>query len=458
MPHFHTHNPYTLEQISIYKKDDIAALKTKVSHANTAYEKWHRVNITKRIELLRKALNYFAINRDEVAGDITAEMGKPLNQSYNELKSFFERAEYLLTTAEDALEVQFLPELNDMYRRIEHVPLGTILIISAWNYPLLISINGVLSALLAGNSVLLKHAESTLAIGQHFAKAFGQISGYENLLEHVIADHNLIDDVIENENIHHVIFTGSAKAGHQVYAHTAKRFIECHLELGGKDGAYVAADTDPVSAAEALVDGAMYNAGQSCCGIERVYVHEENYESFIKKCRELIEDYRLGDPMEENCDMGPLGLSKSADLMERQLADALSKRARILCGGQRKIINKGIFFEPTLVVDVNHGMLLMQEENFGPILAVMKVQSDDEAIDLINDSQYGLTAAIFTNDIELTEKFASKVNTGTVFSNRCDYLDPALPWTGVKNSGKGSALSQYGFLGVTRCKTMNFRQ
>jgi acyl-CoA reductase-like NAD-dependent aldehyde dehydrogenase len=315
----------------------------------------------------------------------------------------------------------------------------------------LITINGVMASLLAGNTVLLKHATQTLSIGAHFAYAFG------DLVEHAVIDHSSAAELMEARAVDHVIFTGSVEAGRTVYQHAAKGLLDCQLELGGKDGAYVATDADVEKAAESLVDGAMYNAGQSCCGVERVYVHEEVYDAFVNHCARVIDAYRLGDPMVEATTLGPLAQASNAELMSQQIEDAVSKGAHIMRGGHSRQMGKGTFFEPTLLTEVTHDMEVMMVENFGPILPVMKVAEDSEAIQCINDSSYGLTSIIFTASHDRAQRFSESVNTGTVFMNRCDYLDPALPWTGVKDSGVGSALSKYGLLGVTRRKAKHFR-
>ncbi len=453
-----TRNPFNGEVIATYECDDLAGINAKVRTVNERFDAWRCVSVGERSRLLLEALTYFDDKRDVIAREITEQMGKPLRQSKNEVNTFFERAHYLLATAEETLAADVLPEKDGLCRRIEHVPLGTVMILAVWNYPLLIAVNGVLAALLAGNTVVLKHASSTLSIGDHFERAFGRINGHEGLLRHVVTDHDTLAEALQTSNIHHVVFTGSVQGGQAVYQSTAQRFIECHLELGGKDGAYVDADTDPVKAAEVLVDGAMYNAGQSCCGIERVYAHEKIYESFMAKCRELSDAYRMGNPMDDDTDLGPLIHAKAAEKMEAQIEDACRKGAQVLCGGKKRRIDQGTFFEPTLLTDVTHDMDVMREENFGPIMPVMRVSGYDEAIGLINDSNYGLTSAIFTRDDGMAEQFSREANTGTVFRNRCDTLDPALPWTGVKDSGKGSGLSPFGFYGLTRRKAIHFRQ
>jgi len=454
---FTTTNPFTLEPIAQYDAETDAQVAAKAAAARSAFASWRRVPVGERVAMLREALRYFETHRETIANDISEQMGRPLHQAGGEVSGLFERAEHLLSIAEETLSPDELGERNGCDRRIVHEPLGVVFVISAWNYPLLITINGVLAALLAGNTVLLKHAAQTLSIGRHFAAAFGTIPGHPGLVQDIVVDHDVAGRLIREGDIDHVVFTGSVGGGRRVYEHAAARFIDCALELGGKDGAYVAADAGPKAAAEGLVDGAMFNAGQSCCGIERVYVHASLHDAFVSHCKTLVAAYVLGDPRDPATTMGPLAAAKSAGPMEAQIADAIAKGATLVCGGKTRTIGKGTYFQPTLLTGVTHDMLVMQEENFGPILPVMSVSSDDEALERINDSRYGLTCAIYTQGRTLAERFANGANTGTVFMNRCDYLDPALPWTGVNDSGKGSTLSTYGFFAMTRRKALNFR-
>jgi acyl-CoA reductase-like NAD-dependent aldehyde dehydrogenase len=419
--------------------------------------------VGQRVEYLRAGLQYFEANRLAIAKDVTAQMGKPIRQSENEMKGFFERAEYLLDIAEDVLSPEILPPKPGFIRRIEHAPLGVVLIIAPWNYPLLTAVNGVAAALLAGNAVLLKHSSLTPAVGEHFARAFGRLGPVDDVLQSVVAGHSDVDRAIRDLDIDHLVFTGSVEGGHAMQRAVAARhgagnhFIDAGLELGGKDAAYVAGDADVAAAADGLVDGAMYNAGQSCCGIERVYVHRKLFDDFVDRCRELSAAYVLGNPLEHGTSMGPLASAKSAEGMAAQVDEAKSRGARVLAGGRARLVGKGTFFEPTVLTGVDHGMAVMKEENFGPILPVMAVDGDDEALRLVNDSRYGLTSAIYTSDPGRAGRFAAGADTGTVFMNRCDYLDPALPWTGVRDSGRGTTLSKYGLISMTRRKAIHFR-
>ncbi|MHC4714573.1 MAG: aldehyde dehydrogenase family protein [Planctomycetota bacterium] len=450
-------NPFTLEAVGEYEYEDCGQVSGKIARANKAFDAWKRTPVAERVGLVRAALDYFEKNKSKVAEGITRQMGKPIVQAENEVGGLVERANHMCDIAGEVLATDALAEKENFERGIAHCPLGVILIIAPWNYPLLTAINGVATALVAGNTVILKHSSLTPAVGEHFQKAFGVMGEHKDVLQHVVVDHATAAKVIEEADIHHVVFTGSVRGGHEIQKSLSRRFLDANLELGGKDGAYVASDADVRFAAENLVDGAMYNAGQSCCGIERVYVNEAVYDEFVDIAKKTVDAYVLGDPFDRATTMGPLSSAKAARIMEEQVADAVKKGATVLSGGEVTLIGKGTFFEPTLLVDVNHDMEVMREENFGPVMPVMKVKSDEEAIDLVNDSEYGLTASIWTSDRERAHRFGAEVDAGTIYMNRCDYLDPALPWTGVKDSGKGSALSRYGFYALTRCKSLHFR-
>lgn len=464
-------NPFTLEPEGMYAIQDFIGIQTAVAAARRAASAWRAVDLAKRVEFVRAGLKYFETNREAISRDITSQMGKPIQQSANELNGFFERAEWLAASAATVLVPEILPPKPGFQRRIEHVPLGVVLIIAPWNYPLLTAVNGVATALLSGNAVLLKHSSLTPAIGRHFQNAFGKLGPVADVLQSLLADHEDLGKAIRECDIDHVIFTGSVEGGRIVQMNAASRiaanhaashapfnkFIDCSLELGGKDGAYVAADADLASAAAGLVDGAMYNAGQSCCGIERVYVHKKAYKEFVERCEALVAGYVLGNPKEQGTTLGPLASAKAAQGMLAQVEAAKAKGAKVAAGGGIRIIGKATFFEPTLITGADNAMDVVREENFGPILPILSVSDDEEAVRLVNDSPYGLTSAIYTSDMERADRFAAAADTGTVFMNRCDYLDPALPWTGVRDSGRGTTLSKYGFYSLTRRKAIHFR-
>ncbi len=457
MSSFQVVNPFTNRIDRSYSLHSFDQAQKCIDQSCQAQKPWAKSTLTQRINLVHDALEYFEAHRIEIAKDITLQMGRPIRQANNEIDGFFERANYLCNTAESALKPTILPDKPGFERRIEHAPLGTIFIIAAWNYPLLTAVNSIIPSLLAGNSVILKHSSQTPEIGLHFERAFGQLGECQHLLQSLFLDHTTTGQIIESCPINQVVFTGSVLGGQQILSHTAKKFIQPVLELGGKDAAYISDQANLRLAAEGLIDGATYNSGQSCCGIERAYVHEKVYERFLSLLTPLMHDYQLGDPLDEATTLGPLAQAKQASLLKEQIQQAKAQGAKVLAGGKEQQIEEAIFWEPTLMVDVNHQMPLMREENFGPILPIMKVNSLDEAITLINDSDYGLTAAIYTEGDHEAEQFAAEVDVGTVFRNRCDYLDPALPWGGAKQSGCGCSLSQFGFLSVTRRKAIHFQ-
>jgi acyl-CoA reductase-like NAD-dependent aldehyde dehydrogenase len=457
MSELRTENPFTLREIKKYKMhsfDECHGISNKLVESQ---QQWRDLDLLKRIRLVKDGLNYFETHRGKIALDLCEQMGRPLHHAQFEINGFFERANYLCDIAQETLSADIFTDKDGFEREIHHKPLGVIFVIAAWNYPLLISVNSIIPALISGNTVLLKHSSLTPEIGSHFEKAFTKLGDHNFLLKQVIVNHETTGQIIENSKIDHVIFTGSVNGGKSILNHTQHRFMLPTMELGGKDGAYVDKDVDLKQAAETIVDGAMFNSGQSCCGIERVYVHEDQYDQFIELAKNLISNYKLGDPQDETTSMGPLAQAKSSQIMTEQVQEAVSQGARLVCGGKVEKIQEAIFFQPTLIVDTDHSMSIMKEENFGPILPVMKVGDIHQAIDFINDSEYGLTSSIFTVNKQHADLFFEEAESGTVFMNRCDYLDPALAWAGVKNSGCGASLSKYGFHNVTRRKSKNFK-
>ena len=447
-------NPYDQ---SIYRElpfESQAALQEKIVAARTAFDRWRRVPLGERIVAVRRGLDYFRDHQEAIATDITRQMGKPLREARNEIGGFFERAEYMLAIAEQTLAPEVLPPRDGLHRRIEREPLGLVLDIAAWNYPLLIAVNVVVPALVAGNAVLLKHSAKTPLCGEYFQKAFDHLSG---LMTNLVLTHDQTLDLIRDPRIDHVVFTGSVNGGQHVHHAAADRFIDVGLELGGKDPAYVAEDADLAYSVPGVVEGALYNGGQSCCAIERVYVHRRIYDAFIEQALGALAHYAPGDPMDPATTLGPLADPKALAVLEGQVQDAVGRGARLLAGGKRPEGMPGNFYLPTLLADVDNDATVMQEESFGPLLPVQAVADDDEALAQMNASRYGLTASVWTRSRERAEWFAARLEAGTVYQNRCDYLDPGLPWTGVKDSGRGSSLSRYGYYALTRPKSINFR-
>jgi len=448
-------SPYNQELVAEVPWDSAADVEKKLDLARRAHIAWRALPLETRIAQVTAAMGYFRTESAKIAREISQQMGKPIVQARREVDTMLARAEHLLVIAKYALAPESLPAQSGTTLRIEHHPLGVVLDIAAWNYPLLVPVNVVVPAILAGNAVILKHSPLTPLCGERFERAFAALS-VPDVLQHVVVENERAQELIEDPRIDHVAFTGSVATGRKVLRAASGRAIGVGLELGGKDPAYVAADADVAFAAENVVDGACYNAGQSCCAVERVYVHESVYESFLERSRAALRQYRSGDPLDERTNLGPLARREGVDHLEKQVADAVLRGAKVLSGGRRGT-GKGWFFEPTLIAGVPNDAILMQEESFGPIVPVASVASDDEAIARMNDSRYGLTASVWTRSGERAERFAREVEAGTVYENRCDYLDPALPWTGWKESGLGSTLSRYGFLGLTRRKSIHFR-
>jgi acyl-CoA reductase-like NAD-dependent aldehyde dehydrogenase len=450
-------NPYDQQVVGEVPLDDADALAAKVAAARSAFERWSRLPLGERQARVRAGLDRFRANADTVAREVTLQMGKPIREARREVQTFFERAEHMLSIAAETLAPEVLPEKEGLHRRIEHAPLGVVLDIAAWNYPLLIPVNVVVPALLAGNAVLLKHSARTPLCGGHFARAFGDPE-LPGLIASLDIDHEQTAALVADPRaVDYVAFTGSVAGGQAVYRQAASRVLDVGLELGGKDPAYVAADADLDFTVENVVDGACYNAGQSCCAVERVYVHRRVYDEFVDRARAALQGYRLGDPLDEATTMGPLASRAALDTLEGQVEDAVRRGGRRLLGGRRLPDTRGNFFPPTLLADVPNEAEVMQEESFGPLLPLRAVADDDEALGQMNDTRYGLTASVWTRDRGRAERFGALLRAGTVYQNRCDYLDPALPWTGVGDSGKGSTLSAYGFYHLTRRRSIHFR-
>jgi len=404
----------------------------------------------------KRQLDYFRSNTEVIARDVVLQMGKPITQARSELKGMLDRAEYMISIAEQSLAPDILPNKSGFRRRIEHVPMEVVFNIAAWNYPLFIPINVVVPALLAGNTVLLKHSAKTPLCGKHFEEAFGRLE-IPHLVAGLVLDHQQTGRLITDPRVGYVAFTGSVEGGRRIYNHVAGRFIDAGLELGGNDPAYVAEDAKLDFTVKNVIDGACYNAGQSCCAVERVYVHQSLYDAFLEKALAVLRQYRLGNPLDEQTTMGPLASRSALDVLQEQVDDAVRRGARLLLGGKRLASSQGNFFEPTLLADVPNNTLVMQEESFGPLVPVLAVADDEEALSRMNDTRYGLTASVWTCDQNRAEHFGREVQAGTIYQNRCDFLDPALPWTGYRDSGKGSTLSRYGFYHLTRRKSIHFR-
>jgi acyl-CoA reductase-like NAD-dependent aldehyde dehydrogenase len=453
-------NPYTGDTVAERKYLEDSEVEGLVSRAFRAHKAWVKTSLPERLALCERFCQHVEKDAERIAREVTQQMGKPLGQSRGEVKTMLMRARTMMGLAAEALRDEPLPPVPGFTRFVRHEPVGVVLAIGAWNYPLLITVNVVIPAVLAGNAVIVKQANRTALCGDAFARNFAEAGAPEGLVTAIDASHETTARIIARPEVGFVSFTGSVRGGHEVYREGAKRFVDVGLELGGKDPAYVAPDADLDHAIANVVDGAFYNAGQSCCGIERIYVHASLYDKFVEGALAEVRKYALGDPLLSGTSMGPMAQPDAPQKLEAQVEEAKAKGGRVLTGGKatRDAAGHGRFFDPCLVADANHAMHgLMVEESFGPIVGVQKVADDDEAVKLMNDSPYGLTAAIWTRDQERAFRVGSQIETGTFFMNRCDYLDPMLPWTGVKDTGKGASLSKYGFHSVTRLKSFNFR-
>jgi acyl-CoA reductase-like NAD-dependent aldehyde dehydrogenase len=450
-------NPATGAPLRDVACDSPEEIDPKLERAREAQRRWRAKPLAERVAELRDALEYFRREKETVARDVTREMGKPITQARGEVATLIARAEFMLTLAPEALASERPAAQPGFELRIEHEPLGVVLDIAAWNYPLIVPVNVIVPALAAGNAVVLKHSPKSPAAGEHYARAFATLSEPE-VFQNLIVPDAEAGALVRDARIDHVCFTGSVRTGRSVYRAASERLIGVGLELGGKDPAYVAADAELPFAVENVVDGACYNAGQSCCAVERAYVHQSLYAEFLERATLVLQAYRLGDPLEEATTLGPLVDRAALETVEGHVADALARGARLLCGGKRRAGLAGFFYEPTLLADVPQDARVMQEETFGPVLPVRAVRDDDEALARMNDSRFGLTASLWTKDPARVERFVRELEAGTVFQNRCDYLDPALAWTGWKESGLGSTLSRHGFLALTRRKSVHLRR
>jgi acyl-CoA reductase-like NAD-dependent aldehyde dehydrogenase len=437
-----------------------AEVQAVLSAAQKAQRDWRNTSIAERAKVLSKAIDIFLTKKDQHAEEITRQMGRPISQSPFEMRGFEERARYMIQIAPEALADIEAKDKPGFTRFIRREPLGVVFIVAPWNYPYLTSVNGVFPALMAGNAVILKHSAQTPLCAEGFQDAFDQAGLPKGLFQHLVLTHDDTAKVIAAPEVAYVNFTGSVAGGHAVQQAALGKFIGLGLELGGKDPAYVRADANLDHAIENLVDGALFNSGQCCCAIERIYVHENLYDKFVDGFVDLTKKYRLGNPMDTNTNLGPMVRTSAAEFVRGQIADAVKHGAKALVDAKLFAADKAgtPYLAPQVLVNVDHSMSVMSEESFGPVIGIMKVKSDDEAVKLMNDSKFGLTAALWTNDEKAALKIGNQIETGTVYMNRCDYLDPALAWVGVKDSGRGATLSKVGYEMLTRPKSFHFRQ
>ena len=447
---------------SVYVERHLASnpeVLAALAKAEAAREPWKHTPVSERVALVRKAIAAFAAKESQLAEELCWMMGRPIRYAAGEIRGFVERASYMADIAESALADIRVEDKPGFIRFIRREPLGVALVIAPWNYPYLTAVNAVVPALLAGNPVLLKHSAQTPLCAERMVEAFVEAGLPEGVFQYLHLSHVATEHLIHSPSIAHVAFTGSVPGGQMVEQAIAGRFISAGLELGGKDPAYVRFDADLKHAVETTIDGAFFNSGQSCCGIERIYVHEALYDAFVEQAVALVKQYKLGRSDDPDTTLGPLVRAEAADFVRGQIHEAVEQGATAhLVPADFPMDHPGTpYLAPQVLTNVHHGMRVMTEESFGPVVGIQKVRDDAEALALMNDSEFGLTAAIFSQDVDAAMALADRVEAGTVFLNRCDYLDPALAWTGVKNSGRGCTLSRVGFEHLTRPKSFHFK-
>ena len=428
--------------------------------AVVAQKKWKNTPLAKRQALCTKAVDAFVAHKAEIAEELTWQMGRPISQAPGEVAGFEERARHMIEIADTAL-ADLKPEAKDGFTRyIKREPLGVVFVVAPWNFPYLTSVNAIMPAILAGNAVVLKHSAQTPLCAERLHQAFTEAGFPDGVFQYLHLTHADTEVVIQSPQINFVAFTGSVPGGEMVERAAVGRFIGVGLELGGKDPAYVRKDANLQHAIETVTDGAIFNSGQSCCGIERVYVDEAVYQEFVDGVVALANSYKLGRPDDANTNLGPLVKSSAAEFVRGQIDEAVAAGAKALVDTEKFAANKRgtPYLAPQVLIDVDHSMRVMNEETFGPVIGIMSVSGDEEAIKLMNDSEFGLTAAVFTQDESAAIEIGNQIETGTWFMNRCDYLDPALAWTGVKKSGRGCTLSSVGFEHMTRPKSYHLKR
>lgn len=436
-----------------------AHIDAALSAARAAAPEWRNTPLADRVELLARMVDAFAARSKDISVELTWQMGRPVRYTPGEVRGFEDRARVMLALAPESLaDIDVGPKAG-FHRFIRREPLGVVLVLSPWNYPYLTAVNAVIPALAAGNTVVLKHSDQTPLCAERMVEAAKEAGLPAGVFQYLHTTNDLTARIIGDDRVDYVAFTGSVAGGHAVHQAAAGRFVAVGLELGGKDPAYVRADAPLAHTVENVIDGAMFNSGQSCCAVERAYVHADVYDRFVEAAVELVRQYRLGDPTDPETTLGPMVRAANADRVRAQIRAAVAAGATPLIDPSHFPMDRPgtPYLGPQLLVDVNHKMDVMWEETFGPVLGIMKVHSDEEAIALMNDSPYGLTASLWTTDDAAALHIGDQLQTGTVFQNRCDALDPALAWVGVKNSGRGCTLSRVGYESLTRPKSFHLR-
>ena len=448
---------------SVYTEFDLPSageIEATLDRAVRAQDAWKRVPLADRSAICRRMTDLMVERADGIGTELTWQIGRPVTQSPFEIRrGFQERARYMVDVAAGALADVVMEPKEGFRRFIRREPLGVVLVMAPWNYPYLASVNTVIPAIAAGNSVILKVSQQTPRVAEHYHEAFRDAGLPEGVFQYLHASHDDLARLIADSRIRFVSFTGSVAGGAAVQRAASEQFIATNLELGGKDPAYVRPDAPLEATIDNLVDGAYFNAGQSCCAVERIYVHQDLYRPFVEGFVALTRKYRLGNPLDPGTTLGPMVRASAAAFVRDQIAEAVGQGARsVIDPIEFPAAHEGTpYVAPQVLLDVDHRMRVMTEETFGPVVGLMSVKNDDEAVRLMNDSRYGLTASIWTNDVDAAIRIGDRVDTGTWFLNRCDYLDPALAWTGVKDSGRGCSLSRLGYESLTRPKSFHLK-
>lgn len=448
---------------SVYVERELASpalVERTVSKAVRSQKTWKATPVAERAAICRRMAAWCVERADELGKELSWQMGRPVAQSPGEIRrGFAERVAYMADISAQSLEDISVEGKEGFQRFIRREPLGVVLVVAPWNYPWLTSVNAIVPALLAGNAVILKMAAQTPLVAERYAKAFKAAGLPDGVFQFLHMGHEQVARLIADPRIGFVAFTGSVGGGHAVQQAASTRFIGAGLELGGNDPAYVRADAPLTSTVENLVDGAFFNSGQSCCGVERIYVAKSLYKPFVDAFVDMTKQYRLGNPLDAQTTLGPMVRKDAADFVRKHIDSAIRKGATALIDSKAFPAAKTgtPYMAPQVLVDVDHSMAVMKEESFGPLACIMPVKGDEDAIRLMNDSRYGLTASLWTQDVSAAAAIGDRIETGTVFMNRCDYLDPALAWTGVKDSGRGCTLSRLGLEAFTRPKSFHLR-
>jgi acyl-CoA reductase-like NAD-dependent aldehyde dehydrogenase len=449
-------NPATGKIIHEVPTDDAASIAMKADTARAAQPRWAATPLDERVAAMRRFRALLVDELEPLATTLTREVGKPLVQSRNEVNGLLPRIDFFIEQLHPAIADEHVFHGGGMHEQISHISLGVVANISAWNYPYFVGGNVIVPALLTGNAVLYKPSEYATLTGLHIARLLHEAGIPKDVLQAVIGGGDAGAALLA-QRLDGVFFTGSHATGVRIAQTMAPRLTKLQLELGGKDPSYVRADADVQAAAASLADGAMYNTGQSCCSVERIYVHESLHDAFVEHFVATVVGFKLGDPHDESTYIGAITRAAQLDVLDAQVADAKAKGARLLCGGHR-LPGPGNWYAPTVFTRVDHTMNLMREESFGPIIGIQKVRSDDEAITLMNDTRYGLTAGIYTRDEAQARELLARVNAGSVYWNCCDRVSPRLPWSGHGDSGIGLTLSTHGIRTFTRPKAWHLRQ